>query len=123
MAFAPTDAAFPTLRGAIRPEYQSLPDAELAWVVGESLGIPAELAENWLSDVGRAISQRAPAILSGAVQGGVAGAPFGGPWGAAAGALLGGITGAISGGPPARGAAPAARAQPAGAPAAGALLQ
>jgi hypothetical protein len=134
MAYEAIHTVFPNLREVVGPDYQSLPDPELGEAVAEVLGMPAEIAENWLANLGRTLAQRAPAILSGAVQGGVAGAPFGGPLGAGVGALFGGITGALTGGPrPGAPAAPGAAPGPAqpvpvgprapGVPAAGALLQ
>jgi hypothetical protein len=135
MANEAIPTVFPELREVVGSEYQSLPDAELGEAVAEVLGMPAEVVENWLANIGRTIAQRAPGILSGAAQAGIAGAPFG-PVGVGVGALLGGITGALTGGGGARAGAPApagaapgtqqpapAGQRPAATPAAGALLQ
>src|SRR3954452_19472138 len=109
MAYTGARTVFPTLREVVGPAYEVLPDPELAEHVEAALGIPAEIAENWFSDFGRTLSQRAPAILSGAMQGGMTGAPAG-PYGMAAGALIGGISGALSGGgSPGGGSPPASR--------------
>jgi hypothetical protein len=123
---------FPNLRLAASKEYESLPDEAFAQVVGRSLGIPAEYAENWLSNFGRAFQQAAPGIAQGALSGAMGGAALG-PWGMLGGAVLGGLGAGLSGARGGAGGAAPAPAQPAvrpgappgapaGAPAAGALM-
>lgn len=120
---------FPYLRGAAREEYESLTDAEFAQVVGRSLGIPAEYAEGWLSNLGRTFQQYAPGVARGALGGAMGGAALG-PWGMLGGAVLGGLGSALGGArgrggaaPPGPPQAPGLPAAPGGAPAAGALMQ
>jgi hypothetical protein len=124
-----TGTNFTYLREAANEEYESLSDAEFAQVVGRSLGVPAELAESWLSNLGRTFQQYAPGVAQGALSGAMGGAALG-PWGMLGGAMLGGLGTALGG---ARGGAPApgsprppqapSPGAPAGAPAAGSLMQ
>ena len=125
MSYAPFETritAFPSLRQAIRPEYESLSDPELANVVTRQLGISADLAENWLSDIGKVFQQVAPiarTIL-----------PFTGPWGMAASAGIGALSGLLGGGqrptpgqPPGSPMPGVAAPPPGAAPAAGTIMQ
>lgn len=122
MAYTSTATRFPNVRQVVAAPLVQASDGELASVVQERLGVPAEMAESFLGtlgSIGSTLLQRAPAIASGAA----AGAPFGGLPGALVGGVLGGLTG---GPPPSKGPAPVP-AGPAprpgtGAPAAGALL-
>ncbi len=50
------NTAFPDLGLAVSERYESLPDQEFAQGVGRSLGTPAEYAESWLSNFGRAFT-------------------------------------------------------------------
>jgi hypothetical protein len=124
MAHPRTFTAYPRVREVVSPEYESLSDQELASVIASEAGVTAEFVENWLSNIGRAITHYAPGVLSGIATGAVSGAPFGGPIGALAGGLLGGITGAMRTPPPGAQPTPGPGAPvTAGAPAAGALMQ
>jgi hypothetical protein len=119
MTYAAAQTAFPNLRLAVREEYESLSDYELADVVARTVGMSAADAEGWLSNLGRTFTQFAPGIAQGALSGALGGAALG-PVGAIGGAILGGVGGALGAG---GGGRPAAPGGTAGAPAAGGLLQ
>src|SRR2546422_461751 len=124
MAYAPFETritAFPNLRQAVRPEYESLSDPDLANVVTNQLGVSAELAENWLSNIGRVFQQVAPIAQTVL--------PLAGPWGMAASAGIGALSGLLGGaqppapGQPPRPPIPVAGGPPGAAPAAGTIMQ
>jgi hypothetical protein len=130
MAYSATVTRFPRLREAAAPWLESVSDPEFEGVVRQRLGIPADVAENWLSDFGRAFAQRGPGIAQGALAGGLSGAGLGLP-GIIGGALVGGLGAGLTQ-QPAGAATPPAAAGPrpptppgpgGGAPAAGTVLQ
>lgn len=109
-------AEFDTARLFLAPEYRDLPAEAIESLLESTFpGLDAVAAEDLFRGVGRAfqgvgqtLAQRAPGIVSGAVQGGATGAALG-PWGIVGGAAVGGLSGGL------RAPAGAAAPQPAAA--------
>jgi hypothetical protein len=88
---------YPELREVLAPQYRKLPAEDIEALL-EGVNLSAVDFENYLEfwgDIGKAISQYAPSVLSGAVQGASSGAALG-PYGMLGGAILGGVGGGLS---------------------------
>jgi hypothetical protein len=114
------DDPYPEIRDSLAEELQDLAPEQIEEIMSH-LGVEADVVEDFLSDIGRGVSQALPyaaRALPGMIQGAASGAALGVP-GMAAGAALGGV-GAITAPPPARPPAPrpAAPPRPAAVPAA-----
>jgi hypothetical protein len=89
--------AYPEIRGTLAEELQDLAPEQIEEIFAH-LGAPADVVEDFLSDIGRGISRALPyatQALPGMIQGAASGASLGVP-GMIAGAAMGGI-GSLSG--------------------------
>jgi hypothetical protein len=90
------------LRASLDPQYQNLSQTELYELLSERLqntGLSEELAEGWLSKVGKGlvwVGKKVVRAVPSVISGGVKGLAFGGPVGAAIGAGGGLVKGFLS---------------------------